>query len=138
MGRVINPETAGKERTRLTRSIVLALRELMGQNQVNSETKDLAAYITLALHEIARTVEDSVRPWEKRGYWVKADRSRMEGNWAEQLSAKMETALQDNDWQTVAMTAAQVSEKLNTIKVPKRHNLGTPWNNAWEKMIAKQ
>ena len=48
MSRVINPDSAGKDRTRLTKAIVLAVRELAKQNEVTEEARDLAAFISLA------------------------------------------------------------------------------------------
>ena len=76
MSRVINPESAGKDRTRLTKAIVLALRELAKQKDVTAETKDLAAFISLALKTISEGIDASVLAWEKRDYWVKADKFR--------------------------------------------------------------
>ncbi len=134
MGRVINPETASKERTRLTRAVVLALRELMRQSEPDEHTRDLAAFIVLALDEVDSTIDASVGAWEKRGYWIKADRFRMEWDWAGKLSNTMRTALLEENWPVVAMTAAQVTEKLKDIKVPQRHQLGTPWEGAWDQM----
>jgi hypothetical protein len=67
LGRVINTEGAGKERNRLVRSIVLAMRELMRQKEPDAISKDLAAYIALSLVDVSQTVEDSVLAWEKRG-----------------------------------------------------------------------
>lgn len=134
MSRIINPEGAGKERTRLCKSIVLALRELMRQTDANETSKDLAAYIALALKEVFATVESSVAAWEKKGYWVKADRFRMEWEWSERLGNKMNQALLAEDWATVALTAAQVGQKLTKVDVPVRHRLGTPWVGAWGKI----
>ncbi|HVP21941.1 MAG TPA: hypothetical protein VMS73_08780 [Anaerolineaceae bacterium] len=134
MSRVINPEGAGKERTRLCKSVVLALRELMRQTDANEASQDLAAYISLALQEIFSTVESSVDAWEKKGYWVKADRFRMEWEWTDRLGKKMNQALLAGDWATVAMTAAQVGQKMVKVDVPIRHKLGTPWEGAWRKM----
>ncbi|PIW20880.1 MAG: hypothetical protein COW33_00765, partial [Anaerolineae bacterium CG17_big_fil_post_rev_8_21_14_2_50_57_27] len=72
MSRIINLESAGKERTRLTRAIVLAVRELARQSGPGAESRDLAAYLALSLRAIADTIDVSVAAWEKRGYWVKA------------------------------------------------------------------
>jgi hypothetical protein len=69
---VIKIEGAGKERKRLTRAVVLAIRELMQQTEPDSKTRDLAAFIALALLAIDETIDESVTPWEKRGYWLKS------------------------------------------------------------------
>jgi hypothetical protein len=134
LGRVINPEGAGKERTRLTRGVVLALRELMRQTEADGHTRDLAAFIALALGLIADTIDSSVGAWEKRGYWVKADRFRMDWAWTERLGAAMRQAVLEENWPQVALTAAQIAEKLKDIDVPQRHRLGTPWEGAWERL----
>ena len=136
MSRVINPEGTGKERTQLSRSVVLALRELAKQPEINQNTRDLAAYIALALQAIAKTIDSSVEAWEKRGYWLKADRFRLDWAWAERLGKQMQQALLNDDWQTVALTAGQVAEKLHTVEVPQRHRLGAPWVGAWERLSA--
>lgn len=132
MGRVINPEGVGKERTRLVKSVGLALRELMKQSQADDQTRDLVAYIALALEETAETIDVTVTAWEKRGYWIKADRFRMEWDWSGQLGQKMNKALLDDDWAAVASIAAQVAQKLKDIELPQRNTLGNPWVGAWE------
>ena len=53
MSRIINPESAGKERTQLTKAIVLSVRELAQQTDVTNEARDLAAFIALALKSIS-------------------------------------------------------------------------------------
>ncbi len=132
MSRLIKTETAAKDRTRLTRAVVLALRELMRQTEPDEHSRDLAAFISLALQEIHATIDASVAAWEKRGYWVKADRFRMEWEWAGRSSDKMKQAVLEDDWATVAMTAAQIAQKLMNVDVPQRHRLGTPWVDAWK------
>lgn len=132
MSRVINPDGAGKERTRLTKSIVLAMRELMRQPEPNETSRDLAAYIALALLEIHETIELSVQAWEKKGYWVKADRFRMDWAWSERMGKQMREAVLNDDWATIALTVASVGSKLSKVDVPVRHRLGTPWEGAYQ------
>ena len=60
MSNVYNPDSAGKDRTRLTKTIVLALRELMKQPEPNDQTRDTAAYVVLALDEINKNIDASV------------------------------------------------------------------------------
>lgn len=132
MGRVINPEGAGKERSRLVKSIVLAMRELMRQSEPDERSRDLAAYIAMALLEINNTIEASVGAWEKKGFWVKADRFRMEWIWTERAGKQMREAVLNDDWATIALTVAQTGAKLNHVEVPARNRLGTPWEGAYQ------
>ncbi len=135
MSRVYNPDSAGKERNQLTRSIVLALRELMKQQGTDDLTRDLAAYVALALDEVNGTIEASVGAWEKRGYWVKADKFRLEWEWTSSYARTMSEALRKDDWATVAMTSAKIAQKLNKITVPERNRLGTPWVGSWKRLM---
>ena len=137
MSRIISLESAGKERTHLARTIVLAVRELARQSEPGVETHDLAAYIALSLRAIADTIDISVAAWEKRGYWVKADSFRMDWLWAEQLAEKMCADLLDEDWGAVTVLVAQAAQKLNKVNVGKNHRLGKPWAGAWQELQRK-
>jgi len=105
----------------------------MRQSQIDGMTRDLVAFMSMALLEITKTIDLTVEPWEKRGYWVKADRFRREWSWAEKLGDKLYSALSAEDWHEIAQITAQLAEKLSQEKVPVRHRLGAPWTGAWEK-----
>jgi len=134
LSKIYSPDNAGKERTRLSKTIVLALRELMKQTEPDSTTEDLAAYVVLALEEIAKNIDGSVEAWEKRGYWVKADRFRLEWEWAGSSAARLHEALNKKDWGAVAYTAATVAQKLGKVTVAQHHRLGTPWVGAAKRL----
>ena len=134
MSRVINPESAGKDRTRLSKAIVLAVRELAKQKDVSDEARDLAAFIALALRTIADGIDLSVAAWEKRDYWVKADRFRMEWMWSGQVADKMKAALFTDDWGTIAMLMPQIAQKFSKVMVSENHRLGKPWVGAFGRM----
>jgi hypothetical protein len=138
MSPIINPESAGKERTQLTKAIVLAVRELAKQTEVSKEAKELAAFIALALRSISEGIDVSVAAWEKRGYWVKADRFRMDWLWTGQYADKMKSAVLAEDWGTVAMLAAQIAQKFNKIVVSENNRLGKPWVGAYGRLNGKQ
>lgn len=137
MGRVINPERAGKERDRLARTVVGALRQLGQQSEVDERTRDLAAYVALALGDIFATIDTTVEAWEKRGYWVKADRYRMEWMWADRYGKQMVQALLAEDWGAVAGVAAELGSRLRKYEEPKRKRLEEPWEGAWRKLESK-
>lgn len=137
MSPIINPESAGKERTQLSKAIVLSVRELARQTDVTNEAKDLAAFIAIALKNISDGIDVSVAAWEKRGYWVKADRFRMDWMWTGQLAEKMKTALLADDWAAIAMLMPQIAQKFSKIEVSKNHRLGKPWVGAYGQLNGK-
>ena len=134
MSRLIKTDTVGKDRARLSKAIVLAVRELAKQNDVPTEAKDLAAFIALALQTISDGIDESVAAWEKRDYWVKADKFRMEWRWAGQTADKMKTALAENDWGTIAMLMPQIATKFSKIQVSDNHRMGKPWVGSHKRM----
>ncbi len=138
MSPVINPESAGKERTQLTKAIVIAVRELAKQKEVTNEAKDLASFIALALKNISEGIDVSVAAWEKRGYWVKADRFRMDWLWTGQYADKLRNAILAEDWGTVAMLSAQIAQKFGKIVVSENHRLGKPWVGAYKLLSSNQ
>src|SRR5512146_256837 len=137
MSRVINPDSSGKQRGKLTKAIVLALRELARQSDTSGETRDLVAFIIVALEAIAEGIDSSVAAWEKRGYWVKADKFRMEWAWAGPIAGKMRAALAQEDWPSIAMLSAQIGQKLGKIQIAANHRLGRPWAGAYARMPSK-
>jgi hypothetical protein len=134
LSRLIKTDTAGKDRTRLSKAIVLAVRELAKQKGVTAETKDLAAFLALALQTISDGIDESVAAWEKRGYWVKADRFRMEWLWTGQFASKIKDALLKDDWGTIALLMPQIAEKFSKIQIAENHRLGRPWVGAYEQL----
>jgi hypothetical protein len=104
----------------------------MKQSEPNALTKDLTAFVVLALTEISDNIDVSVAAWEKRGYWVKADKFRLEWEWAGNYANTLKKALLAEEWGSVAMTSAKIAQKLSKVTVAEHHRLGTPWVGAWK------
>ena len=60
MSRIINIESVGKERTKLIKAIVVAIRKLARQNETGVEALDLVSFIILSLETIAESIDISV------------------------------------------------------------------------------
>ena len=134
MSRVINPDSAGKDRNRLTKAIVLCVRELGRQSQVTAEARDLAAFIALALKAISEGIDVSVAAWEKRDYWVKADKFRMEWSWAGPIAETLNEALLKDDWGAVAALIPKIASRFGKVQVSNNHRLGKPWVGAFDQL----
>jgi hypothetical protein len=135
LSRLIKTGSASKDRILLEKGIILAIRELSKQSGMDDSTRDLLAYIALSLFAIRETIDESVAAWEKRGYWIKADRYRMEWSWAGNWGEEMKQAILSEDWATVAKITAQVTQKMSKVKIAQRNRLGTPWTGSYQKLI---
>ena len=130
MSRLIKTETVGKKRDQLCRAIVLAVRGLAAKGEVDDEARDMAAFVAIALAEVHETVDESVRAWEKRDYWLKADQFRLQWMWADKMSKEVGQAVLLNDWHELALLLPQIGSNLRNVKLPKRNTLGEPWHGA--------
>lgn len=136
LSRLITRGSASKDRILLEKGIVLAIRELANQSGLDATTKDLLAYIALSLKAIGETIDASVTAWEKRGYWVKADRYRMEWIWASNFGEEMKLALLNEDWGRVVNLTALVTQKMSKVKISPKQRLSAPWIGSFEKLIS--
>ncbi len=134
MSRVINPDSAGKERTRLTKIIVISIRELWKQTTPNDLTRDLIACILLSLDRIYETIDITVEAWEKRDYWVKADRFRMDWEWTKFMADDIRPLVLSEKYQDLIPYTVKIAQKLDMVKVSENHRLGTPWVGCWSSL----
>ena len=130
MSRVINPNGVGKQRNQLVKAVMITLRELAAKKQIDDEARDMAAFLSLALNAIYNTVDESVKAWEKRDYWMKADQFRMQWAWSQASAQKVREAVLLNDWGELAVLMPEIAAKLNTVKLPKSNTVGKPWTGA--------
>jgi hypothetical protein len=135
LSRIIRTASASKDRALLEKGIVVAIHELVKQTETDKSTYDLVAYISLSLKAIEETIEESVTAWEKRGYWLKADRYRMEWSWTGKVSGELHQALLREDWGKIAEVIAKVTQKMSKVKVPVKNKIGTPWTGSWDLLI---
>jgi hypothetical protein len=130
--RIIKTTTPGKERARLSKAIVITIREFMRQKGPDESTKDMVAFIILALEEIAGGIDKSVAAWEKRGYWVKADKYRMDWIWVAPKAKVLRQAFANEDWVAISSSLVDLMGRFSDIKVSDKHRMGKPWVGAFE------
>jgi hypothetical protein len=97
------------------------------------EQKDLLAFMLAALGQITTSIDQSASAWEKRGYWLKADRFRRDWAWTSQSIDFLTIALREDDWAAAASACSIIARQVQNIKLPKRQNAQRPWEGAWQK-----
>lgn len=135
MTRIVKTSTPGKERNRLSKAIVVTIREFMRQTEPDDNTKDMVGFIILALREIASGIDKSVAAWEKRGYWVKADKYRMDWIWVGPVEEDLTTAFKSDDWGQIAGLLVNLMGRFNDVKVSDKHRMGQPWIGAYKEYL---
>jgi hypothetical protein len=131
MGRLINTDSTGTQRQRWRRTIAEALKRLMAKPDLDAESKDLAALIVLSLREIAAGVEQSATAWDKRHYYIKADRLRAEWEWADRLAERLARLIRVDDWLRIPVVLAEIAPRFADVDVVKLTRSAELWQGAY-------
>ncbi len=137
MSRLINGTNPGTERNQLRRTIAEALRRLLTKSKVDDEAKDLVALIVYSLRGIAAGIDQSASAWEKRDYFVKADKFRMEWAWAEKYANKLEVMLRGEMWGDLPIALAELAPKFSDITITKYVRTEALWQGRFRQLMAE-
>ena len=135
MSRVISTDGPGKTRDQLRRTVAEALRRLSQKPQLDDEAKDLAALIVFCMHGIADTVDQTVTAWEKRDYWMKAERFREEWRWVEPVADELSAVIYGSQWDQLPSALAQLMPHFADIKIKKMTRQPRLWQGAYERLV---
>ena len=136
MSRVVNVDSVGAQRQRLRRTIAEALRRLMAKRDLDEEARDLAALIVFALREIDEGIEQTTAAWEKRDYYLKADRFRQEWLWVAPTADELEKTLRQGAWDRVPAVLAGLLSHFSDITVNRMVRSENLWSGCYERLLA--
>ena len=137
MGRVINTNNPGTERNRWRRTVAEALRHLMRKRELDAEAKDMAALIVIGLRGIAETIEVTTQAWEKRDYYLKADRFRLEWEWAGKAAEHMAATIRAGRWAELPPQLAQLMPYFADIRITKFTRSPETWRGCYDFLMRK-
>lgn len=123
------------QRNRLRRTIAEALRTLMQKQALDEETRDLAALIWFSLRAIEANIDQSASAWEKRNYYIKADRFRAQWEWLTPMQRRLERILQEELWELLPPLLADLSRYFDDITVNKRTRTKELWQGAYQRFL---
>nr|WP_290665467.1 hypothetical protein [Ardenticatena sp.] len=136
MSRLISTHgSPGTQRNRLRRTIAEALRLLMQKQTLDDEARDLAALIWFSLRAIEANIEQSATAWEKRNYYVKADRFRAQWAWLAPMQRRLERILREEMWELLPPLLADLSRYFDDITVNKRTRSKALWEGAYRRFL---
>jgi hypothetical protein len=132
MSRVINTSSPGRRRSQLRRTIAEMLRQLMLKRELDEEAKDMTATVVLALRGIAETIDESTVAWEKRNYFLKADRFRRGWEWTAVHADRLGKLVMDDRWELLPQELSMLSRYFNDIRVLKFTRDPSAWQGNYD------
>jgi hypothetical protein len=132
MSRVIRTQAAHRDRSKVLRLMATALRAASGPLRP-AEEWDLPAFLERCLEELAESVDSSAAAWEKRGYWVKADRFRQEWAWTTSLGSTLSDALDNPDLEKARAVGLEIATRLKGVRPLSSLSASRPWLGSRER-----
>ena len=127
--------TPASQRNRLRRTIAEILRRLGSKNAIDAETKDMIAFIVIALRLMNESIEQSCVAWEKRDYYLKADQFRREWTWLTPTADRLEDLIVTEEWSLLPTEMAGLAARFSDVKVNQMTKPASLWQGAYQKLI---
>jgi hypothetical protein len=137
MSRIINTQNPGKRRNHARRTIAELLRHLMVKRELDEEGKDMAAALVFALREIADTIEATTEAWEKRNYFLKADRFRLEWEWARPSADRLEELIREERWERLPVELGRLLPRFADIRIAKMTRKPSTWTSSHKLLLSE-
>ena len=133
MSQVINRNNYSSQRSSYLRFISTALEQYDNKKTTIEEKRDITVFILLTLLEIQKSIQKTIQPWEKRGYWVKADQFRAEWQWVDLVCNDLQKKIRQQEW-------SALNSELNVLRKAcldsppyQRLQVKDPWKGSWQK-----
>lgn len=136
MGRVINTDSTGKQRSALMRTSAELLRHLSQKLALDDEAKDMASLLVYCLREIEEGIDASASVWEKRDYWMKADELRSRWDWAGHAAADLERLILADGWDDLPAMLIRLFPRFNEIDITKFTRKPSLWLGSHARLLA--
>ncbi len=135
MSRIINLNSPAKIRNRNQRTIAEILRRMSTKPDFDDESKDMSATLVYLLREIYSGVFVSVEAWEKRGYWMKADRFIREWQWTIDTAANLEDVIRNDAWDLLPRLLGEMYPHTAGIEIKKMTRPPSTWEGAYRRLM---
>ncbi len=135
MGRIVYTETPGKTRHHYRRSVAEMLRRLSQKDRIDQEAKDQAAVVVLCLQGMADTVDQTVRAWEDRDYWMKAEHFSRDWTWLDPMADQLGALIHEERWEELPALLAKLAPHFSDITVKRMTRSASFWEGAYDKLM---
>ena len=122
----------GTTRNQQRRIVAEALRALTQKAKFDDEAKDLAVVIVVALQEISNTVDRTIDAWEKRDYYMKAERFREQWRWLDAMTDELSGIIYRGEWDQLPLVLARLMPHFSDITIKRMTHKPSTWKGAYQ------
>lgn len=137
MGRVIRTDSPTTVRNRHRRTIAELLRHLVQKQAFDDQAQDMAATIVFALQGIDETIKQAVAAWEKRDYWMKAERYQRDWVWVEESAANLDDVIRHEAWDLIPNLLIELIPRFADIEINKLMRKADTWDGNLQRLLAR-
>lgn len=138
MSRVVKLDGPGKHRNQIMRTAAEVIRRLSEKPELDEEAQDMAALLVYLFRDIDKGLDDSVTAWEKRDYWVKAERFRARWSWAGPAATELERMLVSEAWERLPLMLVKILPHFEDIKIAKYTRKANVWRGAYSRLLQER
>lgn len=138
MGRVINTDSAGKQRNQLMRTSAEILRRLSQKTSLDDEARDMVAALVFLFRDIEEGIESSAAAWEKRDYWMKAEELRQRWSWPGRMADQLQAIVFQDNWQQLAPMMVKLLPYFTEIKITKLTRGESEWVGSLSRLLREK
>ena len=138
MSRVIHTDSTGKNRSRLMRTCAELLRHLSTKPALDEEARDMAACLVFSLREIDEGIDESASVWEKRDYWMKAEKLRQRWYWVSARADELNALILNEEWQHMPEMMVRLLPHFADVKVTRLTRTPDVWEGAYARLLKHQ
>ncbi len=138
MSRLVKLDGPGKHRSQIMRTAAEVIRRLSEKRELDEEAQDMAALLVFCFREIEQGIDESVTAWEKRDYWVKAERFRSKWAWAGPAASDLERVVVAGSWEHLPIMLVKILPHFEDIKIAKYTRKANLWSGAYKRLIQER
>lgn len=138
MGRVINTDSTGKQRTQIMRTVAEILRRLSQKQVVDDEVRNMTAMLVYLFREIEAGIDQSATAWEKRDYWVKSEELRQRWMWVGDMADQLRVMIYSEKWTLLPPIMLKLLPKVADIKITKMTRDESLWEGVYDKLMSEK
>lgn len=97
----------------------------------------MSAALVYSLRAIHESTLLTIEAWEKRGYWMKADRFMREWAWSNEMAANLEDVLRHEAWDLVPGLLGELVARTADVQVKNMTRSPAVWQGAYQKLLSE-